>query len=280
MNSCVGGLPGANVAAGAGAGAGSAAAGGGAAAAGAAAGTASGAGPAAGAASGAGPTACAGRMPVGRWASVPGMAPAAGVCTAAGAPPPVPGMETPGGSNWFKSPGSETPLGSGTPAPGMAAGRLVICADGMAAPGAGAGAAGSCTKLVTEDATCLELSGVALLPANAAAAAISIDAALVGSAAACWITGLSCCIAGSPGACRALIGFGGTTGSAHAAGVAVSTRALVVATGPAAAPASRFPVRGTFAPNPRHQGPRPNVSCYQSYSSDTCGIYSTVTDTK
>src|SRR6202165_2082181 len=213
MNSCVGGLPGANVAAGAGAGAGSAAAGGGAAAAGAAAGVAPGAGAAAGAASGAGPTACAGSMPVGRWASVPGVTPAPGVCTAVGAPPVVPGMETPAGRNEFRSPGSETPLGSGTPAPGTAAGRLVICADGMAAPGAGAGAAGSCTKLVTEDATCLEVPGVALLPANAAAAAISSDAALLGSVAARWITGLSCSIARRPGGCLVVIGFGGAAGS-------------------------------------------------------------------
>src|SRR5271166_2493151 len=149
MNSWVGGLsgpkPGAGAAAGAGAGPGAGAG------AGAGSGAALGAGAAAGAASGAGPTAWAGSTPSGRCASVPGMAPGAGTwSTGAGAP--IPGRFTPAGSSWFRS-----------PAP-WAVGE---------------------TNWLTDDATCLEASGAAELPANAEAAAISSDAALAGSAAAC-----------------------------------------------------------------------------------------------
>ena len=53
------------------------------------------------------------------------------------------------------------------------------------APGAGTcAAAGWATKLLTADATFFESAGAAELPVNAAAAAISIDAALYGSEAA------------------------------------------------------------------------------------------------
>src|SRR6202008_3154420 len=56
--------------------------------------------------------------------------------------------------------------------------------------------------------------------ANTAAAAISVEAALVGSAAARWIAGAMPCTADRPGACSASIGSGrGGPGSALAAGV-------------------------------------------------------------
>ena len=53
------------------------------------------------------------------------------------------------------------------------------------APAAGTCACGSDTNWFTADATFSESDGAAAFPANAAAAAMSIDAAFVGSAAAC-----------------------------------------------------------------------------------------------
>jgi hypothetical protein len=53
-------------------------------------------------------------------------------------------------------------------------------------------------------------------PVNAAAAAISREVAPAGSAAACWITGLNCSRAGSPGNPAAGNGSAGMAGSAIA----------------------------------------------------------------
>ena len=62
------------------------------------------------------------------------------------------------------------------------------------------------TKLLTADATFFESAGAAELPVNAAAAAISVDTALYGSAAAFWIAGLRPCTADMPGACSGVDG--------------------------------------------------------------------------
>jgi hypothetical protein len=69
---------------------------------------------------------------------------------------------------------------------------------------------------LTVVATFLESADVAEFPANAAAAAIRLEAAFVGSVAACSMAGPSVCTADSPGACRPSIGGGGGAGSAWA----------------------------------------------------------------
>ena len=71
------------------------------------------------------------------------------------------------------------------------------------------------TNWLTAEARFFESAGAAEFPANAAAAAISIDAAFDGSDAACWIAGLRVWMADSPGACRLSIGSG-AAGSAPA----------------------------------------------------------------
>src|SRR3954451_6654165 len=85
------------------------------------------------------------------------------------------------------------------------------------APGTAPGAGTCATNWFTAVATFLESDGTAASPANTAAAAISVEAALVGSAAAWWRAGPTLCTADRPGACNPSIGSGGA-GSALATG--------------------------------------------------------------
>jgi len=149
----------------------------------AAAGVESGAAPGAGASAspGAGPTTWAGSIPVGKCGSVPGTTPTAGSWIAGfaadGRPPGESGVVATGldatvgagGSSWLRSPGMLSLFGS------------LIVSPSVGAPGAD----GCCTNWFTDDATCLESAGAAEFPANADAAAISIEAAPCGLAAAC-----------------------------------------------------------------------------------------------
>src|SRR5690625_2896057 len=90
-------------------------------------------------------------------------------------------------------------------------------AVGTCSVGSAAGASGGdCTNCATESATCREPVGALEFPANAAAAAASSEVAPAGSAAACWITGLNCSIAGRPGNPAAGSGRAGAAGSAAA----------------------------------------------------------------
>src|SRR3954468_9786607 len=90
------------------------------------------------------------------------------------------------------------------------------------APGTAPGAGTCATNWFTAVATFLESDGTAASPANTAAAAISVEAALVGSAAACWMAGPMLCTADKPGACNPSIGSGGA-GSALASGATPPT---------------------------------------------------------
>src|SRR5690606_30312802 len=203
MNSCVGGLSGANPG---GAVFGPDASGDGAGAGGSTAESASGTGAAAsvtGAASGAGAAASGAAAP-GTAASGAGPGAGPGACGTSGA--------------W---------AGSGpTACAGFTPGGRCACAPGTA-PAAGlwaTGVAGLLTKSLTAAATFRDSGDASALPVNIAAAAINIDVALVGSLAASWITGASPCTAGRPGACTPSTG-GGDTGCAIANAGVISSRA-------------------------------------------------------
>ncbi|PQM48745.1 hypothetical protein C1Y40_01036 [Mycobacterium talmoniae] len=151
-------------------------------------------------------------------------------------------------------PGRLTLAGSGIPVPGTVSGRLLTCARGSTlAP------AGVATNWLTESATCLESAGAVELPAKAAAAAISSDEALAGSAAACWITGLICSMAGIPGSCALGIGCGDTAGSAAATPPKISAVDEPTAT---AVAVNSVRVRDMVSPNPRQQVCKPKLVCY------------------
>ena len=103
------------------------------------------------------------------------------------------------------------------------------------------------TNVLTALATFLVSSLAPFLEVKARAAAISRDAAPLGSAAACWMIGLSPSMAGSPGACSLPIGAAGA-GSADATPVLASVDAAPRTT--AAVVASRFLVRDIGVSNP------------------------------
>ena len=105
------------------------------------------------------------------------------------------------------------------------------------APGTAPGAGTCATNWFTAVATFFESGGTAESPANTAAAAISVEAALVGSAAARWMAGPMLCTADKPGACNPSIGSGGA-GSALATGVIPPSSSAADEPTAAAAPAN------------------------------------------
>ena len=119
-------------------------------------------------------------MPLGRCASVPGIAPGAGTCCCSGTGPlPGPGVIS-GLVPWASPP---------------------ACWDTAADGGLSVRPAAppSWTNLVTACASDSEPSGVVAFPASWEAAASSSEGADPGSVAACWTTGLRLCTAARPG---------------------------------------------------------------------------------
>ena len=145
----------------------------------------------AGIASATGPAAYAGSIPVGRWASVPGIAPGAGTCSSSGIGPfPVPGV-----INGMVPCGSPVTDCSVTAPEGRAP-------EGTAPEGrAETRPAGPpfWTNRVTASARAAEPPGVVALPASWEAAASRSCCADDGVAAACWMIGLRLCTASKPG---------------------------------------------------------------------------------
>jgi hypothetical protein len=150
--------------------------------------------------------------------------------------------------------------------------------SGAAAPGS---AAGGCGRVTDAVAVCggvagVAAAGVAAVFRSEVKPCMSCDAA-AGLDASCWKSGRP----GRPGA-SAGAGAGAGAGAAGWA-AAVPLNASAAVTAPAAAiivVANSFLVLCMVLPIRLLARLRPNVRSYWCYSSDTCGGYGTVTDSK